>query len=594
MRRAVGLLTLFALATVMSGASNVGTPTERPLSARALDNVSAFTRLLGVVRYFHPSDQAAGADWNAFAAHGMGVVEDAADADELATRLAGLFAPIAPTARIFPTGHRPLDLRVPRPASHAPLTLTMWEHQGLGLGTDAPAGRSVYTSRRRTAVLPARGLPASYVSPEAAYASALTGGVSCWVPMSVYADAGGSFPRVARAATPEQAPMTPRDRRMRLATVALAWNAYQHFYPYFDTVKVDWPAAMRRALIHAATDADAAAFSRTLQRLVAELQDSHGYVRAPLGAPMLIPPVRLDLVEGRLLVVALGGQTGEPIAVGDEVVRVGGRPALEALADEAAHHSGATPQWKRHLALENLLAGLSTERVTLRLRRPDGAECDVPLARWVSPWRAPTYPTLPPKVHALRPGVLYVDLDRVSEADFEAALPRLQAARGIVFDMRGYPKLDFAPVLARLTDRPLRTARFLMPRVRFPDGRGVTYTDMSWPIPPQAPRLKARTAFITGPGAVSAAESLLGIVQHDRLGAIVGETTAGSNGNMNWVALPGGYAVSFTGLRVLRHDGKPHHGVGIVPDVVVPVTRQAVLDGRDEQLQAALKLVAGP
>ena len=36
------------------------------LSARSLANVGAFVRLLGYVRYFHPSDPVAAADWEAF------------------------------------------------------------------------------------------------------------------------------------------------------------------------------------------------------------------------------------------------------------------------------------------------------------------------------------------------------------------------------------------------------------------------------------------------------------------------------------------------------------------------------------------------
>src|SRR6185295_10626140 len=38
----------------------------RPLTARGLENLVAFTRLLGYVRHLHPSDEGADADWNSF------------------------------------------------------------------------------------------------------------------------------------------------------------------------------------------------------------------------------------------------------------------------------------------------------------------------------------------------------------------------------------------------------------------------------------------------------------------------------------------------------------------------------------------------
>ena len=47
----------------------------RPATERGLANLRAFTQLLGYVRYFHPSDEAAEADWETFAIAGIRAVE---------------------------------------------------------------------------------------------------------------------------------------------------------------------------------------------------------------------------------------------------------------------------------------------------------------------------------------------------------------------------------------------------------------------------------------------------------------------------------------------------------------------------------------
>ena len=64
---------------------------------------------------------------------------------------------------------------------------------------------------------------------------------------------------------------TANDRATRLADVALAWSLFEHFYPYFDVVHTDWPAARAVALRAAATDSSADQFDATLERLVAAL-----------------------------------------------------------------------------------------------------------------------------------------------------------------------------------------------------------------------------------------------------------------------------------------------------------------------------------
>ena len=39
----------------------------------------------------------------------------------------------------------------------------------------------------------------------------------------------------------------------------------------------------------------------------------------------------------------------------------------------------------------------------------------------------------------IKPGIVYVDFDRLTEPEWKALIPRLKKAKGIVFDMRGYP-----------------------------------------------------------------------------------------------------------------------------------------------------------
>src|SRR6185295_4675864 len=70
---------------------------EEPIpSFRQLDNVGAFARLYGAVRYFYPSDAAASLDWDRFAVHGVNHVRMAPDATGLQAALTALFKPLGP------------------------------------------------------------------------------------------------------------------------------------------------------------------------------------------------------------------------------------------------------------------------------------------------------------------------------------------------------------------------------------------------------------------------------------------------------------------------------------------------------------------
>ena len=55
--------------------------------------------------------------------------------------------------------------------------------------------------------------------------------------------------------------------------------------------------------------------------------------------------------------------------------------------------------------------------------------------------------------------------------------------------------------------------------------------------------------------------------------------------------LPGGYRITWTGMKVLKHDGSRHHGVGILPTIPVTRTRAGIAAGRDEILERGIRAV---
>jgi C-terminal processing protease CtpA/Prc len=768
-------------------------PAHRALDAHELGNLVAFTRLLGYLRYFHPSDGALVADWDAVAVAGMGKVENASTPDRLAGVLSELVAPVAPTVRVHRTGASvamPPELLPPELVTPPPAIVGLIHH-GLGGGrsnvfrnervddrephpsepgeisqaldaapfrgmrvrvrasvraevrgeaagalfgirvmlpggltgfvdemedrpivakewrdyavsgdvddnadrivvrfrltgggkawiddvsleaTDRAGGRHVDVTvlslvnagfeRSRPGEVPegwqAGGPPvttgyqietsgdrarrgarcASIASvkipphhladPASTLDVDLGAGVSARIPLTLYRDERGTLPHVPWPRTARGARArfehVAEDRPTRFAVVALAWNAVQHFYPYFDVVSVDWPAELRHALAQAAVAPDAHALLGTLRRMMAPLHDGHGeaalYERTDAGEvrqveePRTCLPLGWAWVDDRLVISSLRRGVPRELHVGDVVTAVGGVPAWQAL--DARVVSAATPQAARFLALHDLRCGPPNEAVELAVtslaeipsvvtaqrREPPsltvvGSSPDTPpgfgLAR--SPESFDLDEPRPDKVAELEPGIAYVDLSRAAEADIEGATDQLAAARGIVFDLRGRPRAPGHSVLRHLADAPLESPRWLLPRISRPDHEAPAFTALpQWTVEPASPRFRAKVAFLTDGRASGFAETLLGIVEHYHLGEIVGEPTAGTNGDVTSIHLPAGYDVSFTGMKVLKHDGSRHHGVGIQPTIPVSRTRAGIAAGTDQVLERALRAVRG-
>ena len=131
-----------------------------------------------------------------------------------------------------------------------------------------------------------------------------------------------------------------------------------------------------------------------------------------------------------------------------------------------------------------------------------------------------------------------------------------------------------------------------VPKIIGPFGQLAGWQSFGWNLKPLAPRLSGKIVFLTDGRAISYAESVMGYVGGRKLGTIIGGTTAGTNGNIATFAVPGGFTVVFTGMRVTGHDGlTPHHLVGVTPDIPVARTIAGLREGRDEVLDRALSFM---
>ena len=218
----------------------------------------------------------------------------------------------------------------------------------------------------------------------------------------------------------------------------IAWNVFRHFYPYFDVVKTDWDAVLPGALREAASARDGNEFHTTLRKMVAELKDGHGRVSYSAARRMGRVAAMAEWIEGKFIVTNAKSE----LSPGDEIVAINGTPASQALIDAEKLISGATPQWKRSRSVLEVLMGPLDQTCTLTVRPLGSSQTrELKLPYGIVGEPMPTDPRPKEVSTELEPGIWYFDLTRAQDKDFDTALPKLAAAKGIVFDMRGYPRV---------------------------------------------------------------------------------------------------------------------------------------------------------
>lgn len=534
------------------------------LSAQGLTNIVAFARLYGYVRYFHPT-LAASHDWEAFVLDGVRAVEPV-PAQRLAATLRKLFEGVAPTVKI---GSEQAA------AVRDEGTWIGYRHYGVGMPVRGNI-RNIYKS------------PLEPVEkPVAPYTAKIAPGLTVLVPLSL-----GPGQSVVTPVPSARANADPDDRATRLAAVIIAWNVFQHFYPYFDVVKTDWAAELPKALHAAATDRSANEFSHTLQRLVAALRDGHGNVSGPGLSTNGRARVATAWVEGQYVVTQ---SQDEQVKPGDRIVSIEGRPIEAVAAEFQARTSSATDGWLRTRSANMLLACASSQAALAVEIEPFAApltkravniRCDLTRPKERTSYPEPRLE----KIVELEPGIWYVDMDRITKEDWQTNIAKWAEAKRVIFDMRGYPAEPGISMIAHSTAEEIRSAPMLVPRPSRPDRTDFPFQTGGWPLTPAKPKLQSRPIFLTDGRAISYAETVMAMAENYQLGEIVGEPTAGTNGNINPFTVPRGYRIVWTGMRVTKHDGSPLHGVGVLATVPVHRTRNGVAEGKDEILLKALEI----
>jgi C-terminal processing protease CtpA/Prc len=113
-------------------------------------------------------------------------------------------------------------------------------------------------------------------------------------------------------------------------------------------------------------------------------------------------------------------------------------------------------------------------------------------------------------------------------------------------------------------------------------------------LEPAAPRYGGKIVILVDEVSQSQAEYTAMAFRAAPNATVMGSTTAGADGNVSSIPLPGGLRSMISGIGVFYPDKKPTQRVGIMPDIEVKPTLAGIRGGRDEVLEAALRHILGP
>lgn len=396
---------------------------------------------------------------------------------------------------------------------------------------------------------------------------------------------------------PNQA--TP-DPGYRLLALYRFWNIIEYWSPYRELVEGDWDATLREfipLLLAAGTHED---YQRACIALIARVHDSHANLwsglaaRPPAGNAWLAFSVRFlgaQAVVSSYTNPRLGPATG--VRVGDVVEAIDGVPVSTLVERWRPLYAGSNDAAQRRDMARDLMRGApgavrivvqrAGVRTELAARRVPADSLDR-LAERQHDHAGRTF-------RRLSDEVVYLKLSSVRAAEVPEYLNGMASAKCVLIDIRNYPSEFMVFELGRhLVRQSTPFARFTTGSTRNPG----TFS-MGEPL-----RLEPLTPYIDAPVAILVDETTQSQAEYTTMAfrihpgaVVVGSQTAGADGNVSQIPLPGDQRAMISGIGVFYPDGRPTQRIGIVPDLEVHPTPAGLRAGRDEVLEAAVQRVLG-
>ncbi|MGM0582862.1 MAG: S41 family peptidase, partial [Bacteroidota bacterium] len=185
----------------------------------------------------------------------------------------------------------------------------------------------------------------------------------------------------------------------------------------------------------------------------------------------------------------------------------------------------------------------------------------------------------------------YITLESIKDSDIPEIKEEFKNTRGIIIDIRNYPSAFV----------PFKLGSFFVssptPFVKFTTGYINNAGEFTFAeeleIPKSNETYQGKLIVLVNEFTQSQAEYTAMALRAGDNTTIIGSNTAGADGNVSIIRLPGGLVTRISGIGVYYPDGEETQRIGIVPDIEVKPTIKGIKNGKDESIEKAVELITG-
>lgn len=389
------------------------------------------------------------------------------------------------------------------------------------------------------------------------------------------------------------------DDGFRLLSLYRYWNMINYFFPYKHLMDEDWNKKLKEYIPLFIDAKNELEYGLAAVQLIGDIQDTHANLWG--GADKIdewkgsnYPPIHVRFIENQLVVTDYYNQELKKevgLKIGDIITKINSKSVDEIVKEKSKYYPASNePTRLRDISADLLRSNLNDIEIefisgnsnpqtkTLKLYPKDSLD----IFRWYRKSDDKSYKMLDSNIG-------YVTLQSIKEEDISNIKNEFKDTKGIIIDIRNYPS-TFVPF-----SLGSYFVSSLTPFVKFTNGNvdnpGEFIFTSNLEIPSQGKTYKGKLIVLVNELSQSQAEYTSMAFRAGDNTKIVGSTTAGADGNVSAIMLPGGLRTMISGIGVYYPNGGETQRIGIVPDIEVLPTIEGIKQGKDELLEKAIEII---
>lgn len=385
--------------------------------------------------------------------------------------------------------------------------------------------------------------------------------------------------------------ITLPDPGFQLLALYRFWNIIEYWFPYRDVIGENWDTVLSEFIPRVALAKTSETYQQEMMALIARVKDTHANlwssinVRPPVGNCMI--PAVMRFAENQAVVAS--AEPGTALKPGDILMALDDKPVPELVREWSPYYAASNEPTRLRDIAEYMTRG-KCGPASLRIKRGvETLELKADREQPKAVRRARTHDRPGDTFQRLSKDTGYLKLSSVKAASAASYIDSAAGTKGLIIDIRNYPSEFMVFTLGSLlVDRETAFVTFTRGD---PANPGAFHWTETMKLQPAKPHYSGKVIILVDEVSQSQSEYTTMAFRSSPRAKVIGSTTAGADGNVSAIPLPGGFRSMISGIGVFYPDKKPTQRIGILPDIEVKATIAGIRDGRDEVLEEAIRQI---